>query len=172
MDDRGETALDLGLLTMLAKPLSVERAAFVVQRAAGDIDDVTVLIADDDPDVRRILGETLSAAGCDVRTAASGGEMLDTARRIHPHVAVIDLLMPGMDGIEAIAAMRAEPALSGIPIVALITREMATEEMMRLTESVGAIGRGRAARSHPIAELLRSVVEQFGASSARHGAIA
>jgi signal transduction histidine kinase/CheY-like chemotaxis protein len=72
-DDAGESALDFGVVTLLAKPLSVEDAADVVQRAAGGRDDITVTIADDDRDVRRILGEALAAAGCNVRTASSGG---------------------------------------------------------------------------------------------------
>ena len=171
-DDTGETALDLGLVQLIAKPLSVEQATEIVQQAAGDAESITVAIADDDPDVRRILGAALTAAGNDVRTAASGGELLDLVRRIHPDVAVIDLVMPGMDGLEAIAVMRVEPALSRIPIVAMISREMATEEMAQLSASVEALGRGRAARSLVTAQLLRNAIERNGARTAGAGAFA
>src|SRR5690606_22339609 len=106
-DELGETAIDRGFLTVLAKPVSVGHATEMVRAAAGDRAPI-VLIADDDPDVRRILGEALSAAGCEVHTASSGGEALDMARRLEPTVALIDLLMPGMDGVEAIAVMRSE----------------------------------------------------------------
>jgi PAS domain S-box-containing protein len=171
-DDAGESALDFGVVTLLAKPLSVEYAADVVQRAAGGREDLTVTIADDDHDVRRILGEALTAAGCNVRTASSGGELLDLARRIGPHVVVTDLLMPGMDGVEVIAAMRAEPGLARIPVVALISREMATEEMALLSASVEALCRARFGQVRPTADLLRKAAERNGAGDPRGGVIA
>jgi PAS domain S-box-containing protein len=171
-DDAGASALDFGVLTLLAKPLSVEYAADIVQRAAGGRSDITVTIADDDRDVRRILGEALAAAGCDVRTASSGGELLDIARRVEPHVIVTDLLMPGMDGVEVIAALRAEPVLAGIPVVALISREMATEEMALLSASVEALCRARSGQIHVTADLLRRTAERNGARDPSSGHIA
>jgi CheY-like chemotaxis protein len=107
-----------------------------------------------------------------VRTAASGGELLDLARRIEPHVVVTDLVMPGMDGVEVIAAMRAEPMLAAIPVVALISREMPAEEMALLSESVEALCRMRAGQVHPTAELLRHAAEHNGAPRSQRGAIA
>jgi PAS domain S-box-containing protein len=168
-DDAGEMALDFGVVTLLAKPLAVEYAAGVVQRAAGGRDDIAVTIADDDPDVRRILGEALAAAGCDVRTAASGGELLDLARHLQPDVVVTDLVMPGMNGVEVIAAMRTEPLLAGIPVVALISREMETAEMALLSESVETLCRARSDLAHATVQLLRRAAEHDGV---RSGAVA
>ncbi|CAN5724354.1 hypothetical protein BH23GEM9_BH23GEM9_13030 [soil metagenome] len=158
-DDAGERSLDLGIVRVLSKPLSIELAADVVMTAVDHERGASVLVADDDPHVRRILGEALTAAGCDVRTASSGGEMLDIARRMQPRVAVIDLLMPGMDGIEAIAAMRNEPSLRNVQVFALVSREMPPEEMEHLARCVDAVGRGQRARSLATADLLRSAVE-------------
>jgi PAS domain S-box-containing protein len=169
-DDLGETAIDLGFLTVLAKPISVEHATEMVGAAAGG-QPATVLIADDDPDVRRILGEALSAAGCEVQTASSGGEALDMARRLQPAVALVDLLMPGMDGVEAIAVMRSEPALRDVQVIAILSREMADEEMERLSGSIEAIGRGHRARTLATAEILRHAAEA-SAGHARPGAAA
>jgi CheY-like chemotaxis protein len=157
-DELGETAIDLGYLTVLSKPISVEHATEMVRTAAGSLA-VRVLIADDDPDVRRILGEALSAAGCEVHTASSGGEALDMARRLEPAVALVDLLMPGMDGVEAIAVMRSEPALKDVQVIAILSREMAEEEMERLSGSIEAVGRGHRARTLATAEILRHAAE-------------
>ena len=169
-DERGETAIDLGFLTVLSKPISVEHATEMVRAAVGE-QAATVLIADDDPDVRRILGEALSAAGWEVHAAASGGEALDMARRLQPTVALVDLLMPGMDGVEAIAVMRSEPALQNVQVIAILSREMADEEMERLTDSIEAVGRGHRARTLPTADILRHAADA-GVGHARPGAAA
>ncbi|HEX2165727.1 MAG TPA: ATP-binding protein [Longimicrobiales bacterium] len=167
-DDLGETAIDLGFLTVLSKPISVEHATAMVHAAAGG-ERTTVLIADDDADVRRILGEALSAAGCEVHTASSGGEALDMARRLEPTVALVDLLMPGMDGVEAIAVMRSEPALANVQVIALLSREMAEEEMTSLSESIEAVGRGHRARTLPTADILRGAAEAGTANGTSRG---
>lgn len=158
-DEAGETAIDLGFLTMLSKPISVERATGLVLPAGPGEDPPRVLIADEDPDVRRILGAALTAAGCDVRTASSGGEALDMARRQQPDVAVMDLLMPGMDGIEVIAVMRSEPSLQDVQVIAIVSREMSEEEMERLTHAVEAVGRGHRARTVATADILRTATD-------------
>jgi PAS domain S-box-containing protein len=162
IDESGTRAVDLGMMAVLSKPIAVERAAERIREAVPGIDGVTVLVADDDPDVRRILGEALSAAGCDVRTASSGGEVLDLARRLQPHVAIIDLIMPGMDGLEAIAMMRSEPALQKVLVMALVSSEMPAEEMARLSRSVATVTRARRAGSLPVADMLRQSADRNG----------
>ena len=167
-DELAETAIDLGFLSVLSKPISVEHATEMVAAAAGD-QPRSVLIADDDPDVRRILGEALSSAGFEVMTASSGGEALDMVRRLEPSVALVDLLMPGMDGVEAIAVMRSEPALHNVQVIAILGRELAEEEMKRLSETVELVGRGHRARTMPTAEILRNAAEA-GVGQAGKGA--
>jgi PAS domain S-box-containing protein len=168
-DDQALQSLDFGVMTVLSKPLSVEHATEAIMEVAQHDCEAGVLIADEDPHVRSILGEALAAAGCGVYTARSGAEMLDTARRVRPVAAVVDLLMPGMDGIEAIAALQREPELRNVRIVALVSREMPPEEMQRLSGCVRSVARGRRARARPTADLLRRAVEAAGAD--RSGAL-
>ena len=60
----------------------------------------TVLIVDDEPNIRRMVGALLSAEGYEVRDAANAASGLELAREIAPDVALIDLMMPGgVDGI-------------------------------------------------------------------------
>jgi two-component system, OmpR family, response regulator len=132
-----------------------------VLTAIADEPEPQVLVADDDPHVRRILGEALTAAGCEVRIASSGGEVIELVRRARPHALVLDLLMPGVDGLQAIAAVRADPASHHIHVVALVSREMADAEMERLSESVDILRRGRlTARLTPA--ILLSALERTG----------
>lgn len=65
-----------------------------------------ILIADDDPQMLRALRITLAARGYEVVTASDGKTALDVAIKTHPDVVVIDLGMPGLTGIEVIAALR------------------------------------------------------------------
>jgi PAS domain S-box-containing protein len=161
LDESAETAIDFGYVTVLSKPISVENATDMVL-AAAENGPPSVLIADDDGDVRRILGEALTAAGCEVRAAASGGEALDLARRTRPDVALVDLLMPGMDGVEAIAVMRSEQALQGVRVIALVSRELADEEMDQLTQSIETVGRSHRARTLATAEIIRRAMDESG----------
>jgi CheY-like chemotaxis protein len=154
------TALDLGAFLLLGKPLSVEAAVLIVERAGGG-PHRRVLIADEDVDVRRILGEGLTAAGHHVQTAADGADFLELARTDPPHVAIVHLLLPGINGIEAIAQLRSTPALNEIPLVALLSREPSPGEMERLSRSVEALARSKRALAVPTSELVRNALARL-----------
>ncbi len=78
-----------------------------------------VLVVDDNEDAGQTLGEVLRLAGHVVRVCASGREAVTCASEFHPHIALIDLGMPGMDGYALAGALRAEPRTSGVHLVAL-----------------------------------------------------
>ena len=61
----------------------------------------------------------LAAEGHDVRTATNGPSALAIVEEFHPHVALLDIGMPGMSGYELARRLRAEPHLSGIILVAV-----------------------------------------------------
>jgi CheY-like chemotaxis protein len=77
-----------------------------------------ILLAEDECDLRELLCELLESAGWRVTCAADGRDALVHLRRgMQPALALVDLRMPIMDGMELIAAMRADPSLAAIPIV-------------------------------------------------------
>jgi len=80
---------------------------------------VLVLIVDDSPDARALYREYLEFCGFEVDTAADGHEAVEKAARGCPAVIIMDLVMPTMDGWEAIRRIRAIPETAEIPIVAL-----------------------------------------------------
>ncbi len=82
----------------------------------------SVLIVDDDRDIREILGETLEERGFDVATAANGLEALQVLRHRlgRPSVILLDLMMPVMDGYGFLEQRRLDPALASIPL-AIVT---------------------------------------------------
>jgi CheY-like chemotaxis protein len=79
----------------------------------------TVLVVDDSPDIRAIVRRTLTVLGYIVIEATSGHEAIGLARRCRPALVLLDLCLPGLDGWEVTRALRAEPALDEIPIVAM-----------------------------------------------------
>jgi len=79
-----------------------------------------VLIADDNPIFREVLKRHVTGLfDCDVVEARDGAEAVALAGRTRPDMILLDLVMPGMDGIEAIRRIRALPGLAEVPIVFL-----------------------------------------------------
>ncbi len=66
----------------------------------------TILIADDNEDLRDMLRQLLESQGYSVMEAADGGEAAETAIRERPALVLMDLGMPGMDGLSAVAEIR------------------------------------------------------------------
>jgi diguanylate cyclase (GGDEF)-like protein len=81
-----------------------------------------VLIADDDEDIRAYLEITLGLADFEVVQARDGIEALELARTASPDVVVLDVMMPRMDGIEALRRLRSDARTSHLPVLLLTAR--------------------------------------------------
>lgn len=79
-----------------------------------------VLVADDDKDILQLLRFRLELLGYGVVQAANGVEALELAREQQPALAILDVMMPGLDGLEVTRQLRA--AKSRIPIILLTAR--------------------------------------------------
>jgi CheY-like chemotaxis protein len=77
----------------------------------------TLLVIDDDPAVQDLLSRFLSRQGFNVVAAANGVDGLRLARQVRPAVITLDVLMPGMDGWQVLAALKTDPQLAEIPVV-------------------------------------------------------
>ena len=82
----------------------------------------TVLVADDDEDILQLVSFRLERAGYTVVTAADGPEALAAARQHQPDLAVLDVMMPGLNGYEVTRQLRADPATAAIPVILLTAR--------------------------------------------------
>ena len=87
-----------------------------------------LIVADDSELNLRTIGDYLRHRGYDVTVARTGREAIDRARESRPDVVVMDIQMPEMDGLAAIRALRADPALCGVPVVALTALAMPGDE--------------------------------------------
>lgn len=79
----------------------------------------TVLVVDDDPVIQKLLQVNFEMEGYEVVLAGDGVEALEKARELAPDLIVLDVMMPRMDGLEAAARLKQDPATAGIPIIML-----------------------------------------------------
>ncbi len=88
-----------------------------------------ILVADDEEDVLELVSRNLLAAGFKVLKADNGKDALAQARDAHPALIVLDLMLPGISGLEVCKTLRADPATKQIPIIMLTAK---AEEIDRI----------------------------------------
>jgi two-component system, OmpR family, KDP operon response regulator KdpE len=90
-----------------------------------------VLVVDDEAPIRRALEANLRARGYDVDLASTGEQALDLAARRHPDAVILDLGLPGMDGIDVVRGLR---GWSAVPILILSARGAEPDKVAALDE--------------------------------------
>ena len=85
--------------------------------AVSENSEVTVLLVDDNPQNLKVLYETLKDKGYRLLIANEGEKALDLAHRHQPEVILLDIMMPEMDGWEALAELKKDPDLAEIPVI-------------------------------------------------------
>jgi len=81
-----------------------------------------ILVADDDVDIRELVEFKLSTLGHEITAVADGQAAIDACRGGRPDLAVLDVMMPGVSGLDAIRVIRADPALADLPVILLTAR--------------------------------------------------
>jgi two-component system, OmpR family, response regulator MtrA len=81
-----------------------------------------ILVADDDVDIRELVEFKLSTLGHDVVAVSDGAAAVDACQEQRPDLAVLDVMMPGMSGLDAVRAIRSDPGLSDLPVILLTAR--------------------------------------------------
>jgi two-component system alkaline phosphatase synthesis response regulator PhoP len=84
--------------------------------------DIKILLVDDEQDILEIIGYNLSQEGYQITTASNGREAIAKAKKEIPHLIIMDVMMPEMDGMEACEAIRKIPELSQTVITFLTAR--------------------------------------------------
>ena len=78
---------------------------------------LSIVVAEDDDAVRRVLVHALTFGGFHVEAASTGVEALDRIRHNHPDVIVLDLILPWLDGREILVRLRQHPAFRATPVL-------------------------------------------------------
>lgn len=86
------------------------------------MDSAHLLVADDDQDIRDLVAFKLGSAGFRVTAVADGVQALEALRREKPRMAVLDVMMPGLSGLDVVRQVRADADLADLPVILLTAR--------------------------------------------------
>jgi CheY-like chemotaxis protein len=100
----------------------------------------TVLVVDDDPKAVEVIAAFLPAPAYAVVRAYSGAEALTLARRVHPDLILLDLMMPGINGFDVVSALHADPETAGIAILVVTAKHITAADRAALVNGGNAIG--------------------------------
>src|SRR4051812_13348979 len=95
-----------------------------------------ILVVDDDQDIAGFVGVNLKMQGYDVIRAKDGEDALEIMQDNRPDLAVVDWMMPRMDGVKLTQRLRAEPLTSALPVIMLTAKSMTIDKVVGLTAGV------------------------------------
>ena len=125
-----------------------------------------IMLVEDDPDIQFITRLSLeTGGGYDVRVCGSGAEALQSARAHRPDLILLDMMMPGMDGVATMIELRKLPEIAAIPVVfftANAQREVQQDLLRR-----GALGViVKPVEPLALVEQIRTLWQRFAATAA------
>ena len=86
-----------------------------------------ILVVDDEPHIRRVLSSILASQGFDVITASDGLEGLELMGESHVDLVILDLMMPGANGLEILSKIRSNPDQADTPVIILTAKGQDTD---------------------------------------------
>jgi two-component system OmpR family response regulator len=126
-----------------------------------DTDQLRVLVVDDEPNIVDVVSMALRFQGFEVASAATGNDALARVRDFHPHVIVLDVMLPDMEGFEVARRLTAEKA--NVPILFLTARD-ATEDKLRGLTTGGDDYMTKPFSLEELVARLRNILRRSGAS--------
>lgn len=129
----------LGSVDVVSKPVDRKEFVGALRRGVGGEKTGRVLIVHGEEDVRTTLGEHAESVGFEVRVATEGMEGLRAVGIERPDIIVLDLIMPGMDGLNFLNGLRKRRDCLGIPVVIMASKEMTPEERQVLELEMDAV---------------------------------
>ena len=139
--DNKAMALALGASDYLPKPVDKNQLVHMLKRYRPETSGrpPSALLVEDDPLSRDLLRRLLNAEGWQVTEAENGRaglEMLDVA---HPHLILLDIMMPEVDGFGFVEGLRERTEWSQVPVVVVTAKDLTSEDFARLTGTVTAV---------------------------------
>jgi PAS domain S-box-containing protein len=146
----------LGAVDLVTKPFEREDLLRVLWRNLVRRRGGRILVADDDPVIRESLGSFLGRLGLETVMAEDGKEALDAIRTDAPDAVILDLAMPGMDGMTFLGKLRENPLHMGLPVLVLTGMEVTRRQHEELGDLASAVVHKGVAMQDELEEILGS----------------
>lgn len=142
--DQKNRGLSLGAAEYVSKPANRHELSAIVSKYLGPANLATpgssgVLVVDDDAGSRRLVRTILQERGCTVQEATNGRAAISLVNQQVPDLIFLDLVMPEMDGIAFLSALRKSPQFWHIPVVVMTSKDLTQEERQVLSLSVSQV---------------------------------
>ncbi len=147
-------ATSLGAADYIVKPVDWERLRAVMERFRDT--GTQVLVVEDDADTRDRMRQVLEKSGWRVVEAVNGQDALRRVDQCIPHVVLLDLNMPVMDGFDFLSAFRERPGCGEVPVIVLTARDLSNEDRRRLRGANQVLSKGDISL-HELVEKLRQI---------------
>ncbi|HEY5946377.1 MAG TPA: response regulator [Kofleriaceae bacterium] len=148
---------------VLRKPLepqsllaALQRAGVRPERPGG------ILVVDDDPGALRLMDATLASLGFAAITRSSAASGLEAAQKLHPTAVVLDLVMPGMDGVEFLDRFRRMPEHMRTPVLIWTMKDLTSAEQEQLRQSAQCIVSKNGGTPSTVVAQLRALLPEAG----------
>jgi two-component system, OmpR family, alkaline phosphatase synthesis response regulator PhoP len=111
-------------------PVEVDRGLATIDRYTQPM--ARILIAEDDPDISNLLAHYLLRAGFEADLVAAGGDVIPRVKKAPPDLILLDLMLPGLDGLEVCRAVRGDQHTAAIPIIMLTAKGEESDRIVGL----------------------------------------
>jgi len=128
----------LGVVEVLQKPVSRADLLAALHRCL-EVAKPRILIVDDEEDSRHMLAAHLESELCEIRSAVNGREALQIMNTFPPDLVLLDLIMPGMDGMTFLKQMRSKARFQFVPVVIVTAKELTRAEVEYLHQITEAV---------------------------------
>lgn len=154
-----DEARALGVEAHLTKPVGKRQLLDAISKAVtGHPDRRNILVVDDEPMARELLGAILQEAGYTPVLAPGGDAALTAVEQALPAAVILDLIMPGMSGFELLSHLKERPEWSGVPVIVLTGIELNRGDAELLKQTTVAILRKGQSWKQPLLGALRKAV--------------
>jgi CheY-like chemotaxis protein len=158
VDDK-QMGFALGAADYFTKPIDFQRLQKAVEKYHKPTNRQTVLVVEDDGNMREILRRTLQKDGWQVAEAQNGKVALKQLDTVKPALILLDLMMPEMDGFEFMDALRQHQDAPPAPVMVITAKDLTEEDHRRLNGGVARILEKRATNPAEVLNLVRKLLD-------------
>jgi CheY-like chemotaxis protein len=161
-----ERGISLGAADYLVKPIMEEELLTALDRLNRAPGNHEILVVDDNADDRALLRRMIeSQDSYEVVEAAGGKEAIALVKDLHPHIIILDLMMPEVDGFAVLEAVKSDEVTRSIPVIVVTAKNLTQEDRQRLNHRVEALVEKGVLNQEELLEDMAAALRKLGHAS-------